>query len=202
MSFIHKTMRRFFRKEEGGLIIESVMVLPILVWAYAGLFAYWDAYRSINTVQKAAYTISDLLSRQQVDLNNGYVDGLRDTMNFLLDADQATNLRVTSYFWNGTDEHYQVIWSYSPDATMTALDDGALAGLTDRLPTMYDGDSAVLVETDVSYIPALNFGMEPTTLKQFIVTRPRFLPKICHVDYECTDYIAANNADSTGETRN
>ena len=68
---------------------------------------------------------------------------------------------------------------------MTALTTADLAGLVARLPTMSDGDSAILLETRVPYTPPLSFGLEPTTIEQFIVTRPRFLPKICHTSFAC-----------------
>lgn len=185
MSFLTRKLRRFARDEKGTMIVDAIMVLPMFIWAYAALFAYWDAYRSINTVQKAAYTISDLLSRTQGEVDDTYVAGLRSTMNYLLDSDQAGDIRVTSYTWNQNRNRYEVIFSRSPGNGMSRLTTSSLASLAGRLPIMADGDSAVLVETRVPYTPPMSFGLQPTTIEQFVVTRPRFLPKICYKNVSC-----------------
>ena len=185
MSFLSYVLHRFARDEKGSLVVEAVMVLPALIWAYAGLFAYWDAYRSINTVQKASYTISDLISRSQTSVNDAYLGGMRTAMNTMLAGDQAGDIRVTSYRWSGPRDRYEVIFSRSPNNAMAPLNNSNLASLSDRLPTMSDGDSAVLVETRIPYTPPVAFGLTPAVLEQFIVTRPRFLPKLCHTSFSC-----------------
>ncbi|MFN3822575.1 MAG: TadE/TadG family type IV pilus assembly protein [Pseudorhodobacter sp.] len=178
--------RRFAKDEGGNVILETLIALPMLIWAHAALFAYWDAYRTINTVQKAAYTVSDLISRQQGSVNNAYLNGMRTTMNYLLDDDQAGTMRITSYRWSEINDRYEVIWSNSNISGKPALTTAAIANLTGALPNMSDGDSAILLETRVPYTPPLRFGLEPTNIEQFIVTRPRFLPRICHVSFPCT----------------
>jgi Flp pilus assembly protein TadG len=178
-------MRRFTRDEKGSIVVEAIVVMPIFIWAYAGMFVYWDAYRSINTVQKATYTISDLLSRSQSSVNDSYLAGMNTTFNTLVGADSAGELRVTSYTWSAVRNRYEVIFSRSPNSAMEPLTTSNLAELTARLPIMSDGDSAVLVETSTPYTPPVSYGLEPSTIEQFIVTRPRFLPKLCHTSFSC-----------------
>jgi Flp pilus assembly protein TadG len=185
MSILSHLLRRFARDEKGSIVVEAIMVMPMFIWAYAGLFAYWDAYRSINTVQKAAYTISDLISRSQNSVNDAYIAGMRTAMNSMVDADQAGEIRVTSYTWSSWRNRYEVIFSRSPNSAMPSLTTSSLAGMTNRLPTMSDGDSAILVEVEIPYTPPVAFGLTPTTIEQFIVTRPRFLPKLCHTSFTC-----------------
>lgn len=185
MSFLSHLMRRFARDEKGSLFVEAIIVMPMFVWAYAGLFVYWDAYRSINTVQKASYTISDLISRTQTVVDDAYIAGMRDTFNLMLATPDAGQVRVTSYTWSGVRGQYEVIFSRSPNAAMPELSTADMAGLTDYLPIMADGDSAILVETKLPYTPPIAYGLQPSLLEQFIVTRPRFLPKLCHVSFPC-----------------
>ena len=52
MSCLTRKLRRFACNEKGTIIVDAILVLPMFIWAYAALFAYWDAYRSINTVRK------------------------------------------------------------------------------------------------------------------------------------------------------
>ena len=58
--------------------------------------------------------------------------------------------------------------------------------MADRLPNMADGDHVVLVEVEVNYKPSFNVGLGNQTLKQFIVTRPRFVPRICLSGVACS----------------
>jgi hypothetical protein len=191
MSILSKLLRHalrkngFLRDEAGTIIVDAVLILPAFIWAYAGLFAYWDSYRTINTVQKVSYTVSDLISRSQGPIDDAFIGGMRDTMNYMLDSDQAGEIRVTSYQWIGPASRYEVIFSRSTNAALPVLTTADLANLTTRLPLMSDGDSAVLLETRVPYSPPMAFGLQPTTIEEFIVTRQRFLPRLCHVDVEC-----------------
>ena len=49
-----------------------------------------------------------------------------------------------------------------------------------------DGDYVVIVESRVGYEPAFDVGMDAQTLAQFIVTRPRFVPKVCLSGVTCS----------------
>ncbi len=187
MSRLTQKIMRFLRDEKGTVLVDAMMLMPMLVWGYVGLFAYFDSYRSINTVQKASYTIADLLSRSQDSdgIDDAYLSGMLATLNAIIDTQQSDKIRVTSYTWSQANNRYEVIFSRSPNSAMTALTTANLATMTDRLPLMADGDSAVLLETEVAYTPPMAYGLEPTTLHQFIVTRPRFLPKLCHESFAC-----------------
>jgi Flp pilus assembly protein TadG len=185
MSHLKNLMRRFLREDKGSLVVEAVIIMPMFVWAYAGLFVYWDAYRSVNSVQKASYTISDLISRSQNSVNDTYLAGMATTFNTIVGSGTAGSLRVTSYTWSALRNRYEVIFSRSPNNAMTSLTTANLATLTEHLPIMSDGDSAILIETSVPYDPPMSYGLEPATIDEFIVTRPRFLPKLCHTSFSC-----------------
>lgn len=40
-----RALRRFLFREDGTVIAETLIVLPVLLWAYIGLFVYWDCFR-------------------------------------------------------------------------------------------------------------------------------------------------------------
>jgi dTDP-4-amino-4,6-dideoxygalactose transaminase len=61
-----------------------------------------------------------------------------------------------------------------------------VAGIASKLPNLADGDYVVLVEVDVNYHAAFNVGINDQSLKQFIVTRPRFVMPVCLVGAPCT----------------
>lgn len=185
MSFFTNFLRRFMRDEKGTVLIETLVVLPLFLWAFAALFAYWDAYRNINTVQKASYTVADLISRNQVPVDDAYIGGMLSTLNYVMKTENTGKMRVTSFKWNDPDKRYEVIFSRSPNQAMPQLTNNDLANLKSRLPIMANADSAVLVEVDVPYTPPVNYGLAPGSLTQFIVTRPRLIPKLCHVNVAC-----------------
>lgn len=195
MKSLFKAVRGFRDEDRGSLVVEAVMILPFLMWAYVGLYVYWDAFRSINTVQKAAYSVSDMISREMITITPAYLTGMDSIMERLIDQSQDASMRVTSVYCNGMGAdrcddltgRNEVHWSLSPGSMMPALTTTSLQALEDHIPAMSDGDYVVIVEISVTYTPAFNFGLtENLNLQQFIVTRPRFVPRICMQGYACS----------------
>jgi Flp pilus assembly protein TadG len=186
MSFATRLLQRFGREEAGTLMAEAVLVLPFMLWSYLALFVYWDSYRAINTVQKAAYTVSDMISRERSAVTEAYLTGMDSIIEHMIDQDQDARIRITEISWSQLNNRYEVFWSRSPHNAMPQLTTASVAALANRLPAMADGDHLVLLEVEVNYKPSFNVGIDPQTLKQFIVTRPRFLPRICLVGVACT----------------
>lgn len=186
MTFISR-LRRFLRQDESGtLMAEAVLVLPFMLWSYLALFVYWDSYRAGNTVQKAAYTISDMISREMVSVTEAYIVGMDAMMEYMIDQDQDAKTRVSEITWSQINNRYEVFWSRSPHNAMPRLTTAGLSAISDRLPIMADGDHVVLVEVEVNYEPSFNVGIGDQTIKQFIVTRPRFVPRICLTGVPCS----------------
>ena len=69
---------------------------------------------------------------------------------------------------------------------MLQLTTATIAYYANRIPEMADGDRVIIVETEVSYHPAFDVGMNDEVLKQFVVTRPRFIPKLCMTGVTCS----------------
>ena len=175
MKSLRTMFRRFGRDESGVVMAEAIIVLPFMLWSYLALFVYWDAFRAVNTSQKAAYTISDMISREMVPLPTNYVTGMRNVVRYLIDSDQSVKVRVTSVTWSDTNARFQVHWSRSPDNAMPQLTTTTLQDYASRIPKMAAGDFVTIVETSISFHPAFNVGMNDEVIDQFIVTRPRFL---------------------------
>jgi hypothetical protein len=181
-----RALRRFYNEDSGNLMAEAVLVLPFLLWAYIGLFIYWDAFRSINTVQKAAYTVSDMISREMVTITPAYLRGMDTIIERLVDQDQDVTMRVSSIYFDESDDRNEVHWSMTPNNRNRPLTTSELQGMEDQIPEMSDGDYVMVIEVSVDYSPAFNVGVSAMQLKQFIVTRPRFVPRICLSTRPCT----------------
>lgn len=185
MKHLLNALRSFRSEDRGSLILESVIIMPFMLWAYVGLFVYWDAFRSVNTVQKAAYTVSDMISREQRTITPAYLNGMDALMERLIDQSQNVSMRVTSVYYDAIDLRNEVHWSVSPGSTLPVLTTALLQNLDDQIPTMSDGDFVVIVEVSVGYTPSFNVGVSDLDIRQFIVTRPRFLPRICMQGFVC-----------------
>lgn len=177
-SCLRRPLTRFLRDEKGSVIAEAVIVLPVMLWAYLALFVYWDAFRSMNTVQKAAYTISDMVSREMVGITTAYVNGLDTMLEYLVDNSQTVSLRVTSVTWSAANNQFEVHWSRSLDNAKPVLTTATLQNYAGQIPDMSAGDYVVIVEVWENYAPSFEVGMDDMVFNQFIVTRPRFLPCI------------------------
>lgn len=179
-------IRRFLRDEDATIIAETVVVLPILLWAYIGLFVYWDTFRTINTLQKATYTISDMISRQQTGIVSNYINGAHSVLDYLIDDGVVSTLRVTSVTFSQANNRFEVHWSRTTDgAKLPALTTVSLQDYSAQIPVMTPGDYVVIVEVILPYTPAFNVGLGPQTFSQFVVTRPRFLPCIPMDNVSC-----------------
>lgn len=176
---LSRSVRRFRREEGGYMVIEAALILPFLLWAYLALYTYWDTYRAMTNSQKASYTISDMISREQVPVDAAYIDGMRRTMDYVMGGGLQSVIRVSSVRWSELNGRFEIEWSSSTSpATKPALTTDTLQPLASRIPAMVDGDTVVLVETTVPYQPSLDVGLPDQTFEEFIVTRPRFAPRI------------------------
>lgn len=179
--------RRFLRDERGSVLLEFLLFLPILVWAMVAMVVFWDVFRTINTAQKAAYSVSDLISRQEDNLTDSFVDGMQEVFNYLmLGTAQDSRLRITSLYYDQTTDSYKLIFSVSPDNKVPAYTEQDLQQLKDRIPILNDKDSVVIVETMVAYTPPFNTGifniadaLGSNIFNEFVVTPPRFRNAIC-----------------------
>ncbi|MEI6099925.1 MAG: TadE/TadG family type IV pilus assembly protein [Alphaproteobacteria bacterium] len=179
-------LARFCRDDSGTVIVEAVIILPMLLWAYIALFVYWDAFRAKNTVQQAAYTVSDIISRERVGKTTAYIEGMQGVVDFMMDADVNARLRVTEVTWSDTNNRFEVHWSRSPGNAMPRLTTETLQAFAEKIPTMPAGDYAIVVELQADYIPAFDINLpgsfdislQDQVFSEFIVARLRAIPCI------------------------
>lgn len=177
-----RLLKKFRRDDEGSVMTEALITLPLLIWAFMAMFVYWDAFRSVNVSQKAAYNIADLLSRQSA-VDNRFLDGMQSLLTYMTPTEQNARIRMTSVEYDADDDRFIVLWSRSPGNAMPALNDTSIQSpaITDRIPMMSDGHSVLIVETALDYDPPFEAGIGARVMEEFVVTRPRVEIKICMV---------------------
>lgn len=173
------TINRGFSEERGNIAVETVIIIPILIWAYLAMFTIFDTYRQYTTQQKAAYTVSDLISRQVEELDADFVDGSHELFQTLTRSAGETGLRVTIATYDDLDSEYKVIWSRTRGG-MLGLQSEDVANWSDRLPEMPQDEQVIIVETTAGFDPVFNIGLDRQTIDNFVFARPRYTSQVCY----------------------
>jgi Flp pilus assembly pilin Flp len=173
---------RFLRDENGAVLAEALITLPLVIWAMVAMFIYWDVFRTINVTQKAAYSVAELLSRQKNPIEEAYADGLQKVVDFLTPGGHPVEVRITSLEYDEPNDEYDLCFSYSPLNKVAALDKDDIQKwkTEEKIPVLRHRDSVFVVETTVAFksqmktvLAGFMIGVEDATFGNFIVTRPR-----------------------------
>lgn len=183
MLHITDRIRTFASDERGTATTEAIIVLPLLIWSMVAMSQYFDGFRARSTNLKAAYTISDMISRENPFVGPNYITGLNTVYDFLAATPHPTWIRVTLVQFdtedplNEDDGRHIVKWSHGTNGKIK-LPNGTLHddSVKVRIPVMGNGDSLILVETHMQYEPFANIGLGSFSQDNFIATRPRFPP--------------------------
>ncbi|MCD9148629.1 TadE/TadG family type IV pilus assembly protein [Pseudophaeobacter flagellatus] len=175
-------LRRFRHSTNGALTVEFVIYAPLLLWLFAAIYTYFDAFRQDAVNLKAAYTISDLVSRETAELNETYIDSMHEMSKLLIRADSSSSLRITVVRWDEADNRYYVDWSKVRGTAFIEWTDATISSVNENLPTVPDQERVILVETRNEVDPAFNVGLPSMNLNNFVFTRPRFAPQVLFAD--------------------
>lgn len=181
-------LRAFVAHETGGVSVETVIIFPLLLWAYAAMFIYWDAFKAQNVNLKATYTIADMISREDSDppIIPDYIDGMNDLYAYLIRSDEGNDVRVSvvDFVADPLDPAAPASmclrWSH---ATGSYLGHPDVTPLEDDLPILPGGSQLIVVETRMTWSPPFNFQLEPIGLDtrdmvNLVFTSPRFVPQV------------------------
>ncbi|NRB02284.1 MAG: hypothetical protein HRU30_03375 [Rhodobacteraceae bacterium] len=174
-------LRGFSRREEGSITIETVLMIPLYVTAFVTMFATFEVYRMHAVQQKVAFTIGDIISRETIPLDNSYMVGMRDLMKYLSETNvnSDVSLRITVVRWDDDDNRHYLDWS-EERGFRSALNNGDVLDLGDRLPVMSDNERVILVETALKYDPPVDIGLGEFTIENRVFTRPRYAPQVLY----------------------
>ena len=180
LSSIRLMLNRFRRSEDGNVAIEAMIILPLVFWAYLGMFSIFDTYRQYTNNQKATYTISDMISRQVSPLDATFVDGARSLFDELTRTITESNLRISVVQYDTASGSYEVVWSQVRGSTFNSLTSADVSGWHDRLPVMPDDDQIIVVETRTLHEPVFDLGLATRNIDNFVFTRPRYAKQLCY----------------------
>lgn len=199
---------RFKDDEDGSMAIELLLVVPILLWTLLSTFVYFDVYRTESNSIRAALTVADMLSREQVSIDDAYLDGALQLLKTLTFTEDDPEMRVTVYRFDDPDSDgtgdYRVVWSQTLTGSITdnyteesdiasdissglANDDMDSLQANGRLPLLAHNARSILLETRTRYSAPFSIGLGPFTVTDlsdvnfttFTVIRPRFGVSLC-----------------------
>jgi hypothetical protein len=172
--------RQFVADTRGSVTVEFIIMMPIIFYAFMAIYVYFEGYRQSTINLKAAYTISDLISRETEIISDEYIDSMQAMMQILTRANSAIAMRLSVVRWSGDDNRYFVEWSenrgYEPNYT-----DASISTIEDKLPLLPDNEIVIVVETDNTYVPLFKVGMGNKQLKNFVFTKPRWVDQLCYL---------------------
>ena len=188
--FLVERLKRFFAKDDASMLLEFIILLPLIIWAYAGMYVFWDAYKAQNVSVKAAYTISDLISRADVPLTDAGLNRMHQMTSFLNYDKHPVRLRVSFVDMEEDSagnpvmvlDGRSVVRGPDPVAPFDELQEEpfrehtSMDALEPHIPIMAVGDQVIVVETELDYTPLFRFRlapMNPLILETLVVTRPR-----------------------------
>lgn len=166
-------LRRLARGDQGSVVTETVIIVPLLIRACIALFVQWDACRTENTAVKASYTIADQITREVMDITPACITGLQNIFRYLGDTDLDSTIVVSSVTWSAAARQYDVLYSEARGPGAVRMTDARLQTHPGELPNLSDGDTVIVVQTTTRYVPPYQVGAPDFTCGLFIVTRPR-----------------------------
>ena len=176
--FVKPILKTFRRDTDGSVSIETAFYLPALLLVFAAIYTYFDAFKQESANLKAAYTISDLISRETNAVNNDYIDSMHALTEVLIRAGTTISLRISVIRWDEADDRYYVDWSVNRGTQFLSWTDATISDVETRLPTMPDQERVILVETQNAVDAAFKIGLPDMNIYNFVFTRPRFAPQI------------------------
>ncbi|MFK7751455.1 MAG: TadE/TadG family type IV pilus assembly protein [Sedimentitalea sp.] len=168
----------FWQDTRGNISVEFVLAMPILFWTFMAIYVFFDGYRQSAMNLKAAYTISDLVSRETDPINDDYIDSMHAMFKLLTRATSPTAMRISVVRWDEDADRYFVDWS-ADRGFGSELNNATVSAVESKLPTMPDAERVILVETTNTFVPLYGgVGMDNIDLDNFVFTRPRFAPQV------------------------
>jgi Flp pilus assembly protein TadG len=176
-----RRLRQFLSDQRASLSVEAVLIFPILLWGYFGMFVLFDGYRTLGTNARASYTIADLLSRETGYVTPTYMAGMNDVLDILTQSQKPTMLRVSVVKFNDDTQDYELVWSYATSG-VDAIVDATLSELLPHIPIMANPGVSIVVETYQAFEPFMNIALDAFYFESIVVTRPRFAAQLVWSD--------------------
>lgn len=171
-------LQTFRSREDGVATVELIMAVVILNMFLMAFYTWWNAFNNHAIVDRAAYTVSDLVTRQRgTVLQRSLLDGMDRTAEFIIDPDLDASVRFTQVTLvagnTETDpDTLRIDWTYSPCSALPAAQLGSGFDIA-SLPVMAEGASMLVTDVRVEFpssldlLPSLTFERRAVAIYRF-----------------------------------
>ena len=164
-------LKKFRRNQDGATIIEFALLMPMLLLVFLGSVTAFDLFRNSQNIEKATFTVGDMLSRQTT-ISAATLTDMLELMRHMVGTANDGVLRVSSIA--RVDGEFVLRWSRSLGANVPAT-----PLQTSLLPDIADGDTVLLTESFVPHSAMFaGFGLGDITFAASAAHRPRFVTAI------------------------
>lgn len=171
----------FQKDERGSIAVEAVIILPMMFWTYLAIFATFHSYRTYAINQKAAYTLSDMISRETTPIDSAYLNGSLALFTQMVNADDNdTAVRVTIVSYDAENDKYEKDWSQTRGFLTSVPGSAEVNSWSLRLPVMPDGERIIVLETFHKYDPPFDTGLVNREITNYVFTKPRYAPQVLY----------------------
>ncbi|MEM6576925.1 MAG: pilus assembly protein [Pseudomonadota bacterium] len=181
MRTLRARLGTFAEDTRGSMTVEMVVTLPMLIWALVATYEFFEIHRYQSVRDKATYTIADMLSREEIGINDTYIDNSKILFDQITNDSGANQIRVSVVEYIEDDDQYITQWSevrgtgaFSPFA-----EDDEFPSGHETLPIMNDGEVVILVESRSMYEPLLDLVFQDEIqMGTRVFTSLRFSPEL------------------------
>lgn len=164
-------LQRWRRDERGASIVEFALLAPVLLLLLLGTVTLFDLFRNLQSVEKATFTVGDMMSRQTV-MSQATLNDMLSLMRHMVPTVSDGGIRVSSIGKQGGV--LVVRWTHK--AGDNVPDTPLLASI---IPDVAEGDSVLLTESFVPHHAFSGaFGIGSVTFGTQSAHRPRFVSSI------------------------
>ncbi|WP_338548787.1 TadE/TadG family type IV pilus assembly protein [Roseovarius phycicola] len=177
-------MRSFWNETRGSFTVESVIAIPLLFWATAATFEFFEVHRYKSAREKATYAIADMISREtsQAGLTSVYMDNALTMFDAISNDEGANQIRVSVVQYDQIEDIYEIVWSEirGQEFTLEQLETSDVEDDHDRLPIVDHGDQIIVVESNSFYEPLFGIALDRLLVDTRMFTSIRFAPQVCY----------------------
>ena len=176
--------KRFRNDEEGTVTLEAVLTLPLLFWALAATYEFFELHRYNSARDKASYTVADMISREMQSITPVYMNNAMTLFNTIANDSGTNQMRVSVVRYDVDTDTFSIRWSQvRGDGDMTVLTDAQVRNAHGSLPIMSDGEEVIVLESASVYPPIFDVGIsENLAIETRVMTSPRFAPQVVWED--------------------
>jgi Flp pilus assembly pilin Flp len=192
--FVDGSRLRFRTDERGALSVETVLMVPLMTFLMIAMFVYYQVFHQDSLLAKSSFTITDIMSRETVPINQDYVNNMQLLLETVSNVQSTISFRVALVKYDELNDDMIMRWSAIPTGgTIPAYTQATIDNLRGQIPDMADADSVIILETSMPYVPPFLGGsfwisqVPSLNFRNLIVMRSRFVSELCwEGDATCT----------------